>query len=97
MNEIDQESLFEKTVWMGDFNLEPSSLEYSLINTTTSLKFTDTYRYLNFDPGYTGNFDDNYTPQKRIDYIMASPDVIPIESEVFCSVASDHCAVITQF
>ncbi|GAH28762.1 unnamed protein product, partial [marine sediment metagenome] len=43
------------------------------------------------------NFDDNYQPTRRIDYIMCSPDLIPIESNVFCSIGSDHCAVLTKF
>jgi len=97
VNQIAQEMTFEKIVWMGDLNLEPTSTEYSLINNTLPLNFTDTYRLLNSDPGYTGYFDDNHNPQKRIDYILCSPDLNPISSEVFCSIGSDHCAVITQF
>jgi endonuclease/exonuclease/phosphatase family metal-dependent hydrolase len=97
VNEMN-ESTFEKIVWMGDFNFEPTDLEYSLINSTiSSLNFTDTYSKLNTDPGYTGHFDDEFEPQKRIDYIMCSTDLTPLESEVYCSEASDHCAVITQF
>ncbi|MBD3214178.1 MAG: hypothetical protein GF311_16330 [Candidatus Lokiarchaeota archaeon] len=91
-------SAFEKIVWMGDFNFEPTDTEYLLINSTIpDLNFTDTYRKLNTDPGYTGHFDDEFEPQKRIDYIMCSPDLTPLGSEVWCSEASDHCAVITQF
>jgi endonuclease/exonuclease/phosphatase family metal-dependent hydrolase len=97
ISEIEKEPTFEKIVWMGDFNFEPSSTEYSLINSTSSLNFTDTYRFLNSDPGYTGHFDENHEPHKRIDYIMCSPDLIPNTSEVFCSVSSDHCSLITQF
>ncbi|MFX0058485.1 MAG: endonuclease/exonuclease/phosphatase family protein [Candidatus Heimdallarchaeota archaeon] len=97
VNEIEKEATFEKIVWMGDFNFEPTSSEYVLINGTSILNFTDTYRYLNTFPGYTGHFDDNHIPQKRIDYIMCSPDLFPKSSYVFCSISSDHCAVITQF
>ena len=97
ISEIEKESLFEKIVWMGDFNFEPSSAEYLLINTTTTLNLTDTYPFLNSDLGYTGHFDEDNLPQRRIDYIMCSPDLIPITSSVFCSIASDHCAVITKF
>jgi endonuclease/exonuclease/phosphatase family metal-dependent hydrolase len=97
INEIEKEPAFERTVWMGDLNLESSSSEYGLINSTSILNFTDTYRYLNSDPGYTGDFDDNLVPQKRIDYILCSPDLTPITSTVYCSIGSDHCAVITQF
>lgn len=82
---------------MGDFNLEPTSSEYSLINGISILNFTDTYRYLNTFSGYTGDFDEDHTPQKRIDYIMCSSDIIPQSNYVFCSISSDHCAVITQF
>jgi len=96
VNQINQET-FERTVWMGDFNFEPTDTEYGLINSTTPLNFTDTYSYLNSDPGYTGHFNDDFVPQKRIDYIMCSPDIIPTLSDVTCSIASDHCAVITKF
>jgi len=96
VNQINQET-FERTVWMGDFNFEPTDTEYGLINSTTPLNFTDTYSYLNSDPGYTGHFNDDFVPQKRIDYIMCSPDIIPTLSDVACSIASDHCAVITKF
>ena len=55
VNEIEKEITFEKIVWMGDFNLQPTSSEYSLINGTSILNFTDTYRYLNTFSGYTGD------------------------------------------
>ena len=97
VSEIEKETTFEKIVWMGDFNFEPSSAEYSLINSTSILNFTDTYRFLNSDLGYTGNFNEDHIPNKRIDYIMCSPDLLPETSEIFCSLSSDHCAVITQF
>lgn len=97
IEEINQSS-FENVVWMGDFNFEPSDIEYGLINSTIpTLNFTDTYPYLNGDPGFTGHFNDEFEPQKRIDYIMTSADLIPTSSEVWCSKASDHCAVITKF
>jgi endonuclease/exonuclease/phosphatase family metal-dependent hydrolase len=97
INWIDNEPSFERMVWMGDLNLEPTSTEYSLINNTAPLKFIDTYRFLNSDPGFTGHFDDDHIPRKRIDYILCSPDLTPIKSEVYYSISSDHCAVITQF
>ncbi len=97
VSEIDKEPSFERIVWMGDFNFEPSSTEYSLINSTSILNFTDTYRFLNSDLGYTGHFDEDHIPHKRIDYIMCSPDLLPNSSEVFCSLSSDHCSVITHF
>lgn len=97
VNKINEQEDFNKIIWLGDFNLEPASEAYNKINGTTSLNFTDTYDILNVDPGYTGHFDETGVPQKRIDYIMCSPDLIPKNSEIFCSLASDHCAVITDF
>ena len=95
--EIDKEIDFERICWLGDFNFEPSSLEYSLINSSSVLNFTDTYKFLHADFGYTGHFDEYATPHKRIDYITCSPDLTPITSVIHCSIASDHCALITQF
>ncbi|TFG24367.1 MAG: hypothetical protein EU533_02225 [Promethearchaeota archaeon] len=97
ISEIEKEASFEKIIFMGDFNFEPSSVEYSQINSTSILNFTDTYRILNSDPGYTGHFDEDHDPHKRIDYIMCSPDLFPASCEVFCSLSSDHCALIAQF
>lgn len=97
IDEIEKEISVEKIVWMGDLNFEPASAEYSLINSSSILNLTDSYRFLNSDPGYTGHFDENYIPRKRIDYIMCSTDLIPKISEVYCSISSDHCALITQF
>ncbi|MFX1521438.1 MAG: endonuclease/exonuclease/phosphatase family protein, partial [Promethearchaeota archaeon] len=97
INEIEKGNTVEKIVLMGDLNFEPTSTEYSLINSSLILNFTDSYRFLNSDPGYTGHFDENHIPHKRIDYILCSTDLIPINSEVYCSISSDHCALITQF
>lgn len=94
VNKTNEES-FEKVVWMGDFNFQPTSGEYDLINSTNSLNFTDTYRSLNSDDGYT--YIEDGIPQRRIDYIMCSPDLTPTQSKVKCTVGSDHCAVITTF
>ena len=97
ITEIEKEVSFEKTIFMGDFNIEPSSVEYSLLNGTSILNFIDTYRILNSGFGFTAHFDEDHVPQKRIDYIMCSPDLFPKSCQVFCSLSSDHCSVITQF
>ncbi|NVM53327.1 MAG: endonuclease/exonuclease/phosphatase family protein [Candidatus Helarchaeota archaeon] len=89
-------SAFNYVVWMGDFNFDPNSTEYSMLNASVN-KFRDTYPFLNPDPGYTGGFDDNAVPHRRIDYILCSPDLVPTECKVICSIASDHCAVVTKF
>lgn len=94
---IINQSEFIRTVWMGDFNCEPSSEEYNKLNASALVKFRDSYPFVNSDPGYTGGFDDNAIPHRRIDYILCSPDLIPTESQVICSLGSDHCAVKTTF
>ncbi len=91
------EETFENVIWMGDFNFQPNSEEYSLINGTSTLKFRDTHDFLYDPPSLTGGFDENNQPTNIIDYIFCSPDLIPIEGIVHCSLASDHCAVITKF
>ncbi len=97
VNEIDKEIDFERIVWLGDFNFDPYSKEYSLIDSSSNLRFRDTYTYVHSDRGYTGNFDDNFNPRRRIDYIMCSPDLVPTSSVIHWSLASDHCALITKF
>lgn len=97
ISEIENISSFERIIWMGDFNFEPNSIEYSMINGTSTLNFTDTYRFLNLDDGFTAYFNENNIPQKRIDYIFCSNNLVPLMSYTLCTIASDHCAVITQF
>jgi endonuclease/exonuclease/phosphatase family metal-dependent hydrolase len=94
---IINQSAFTHVVWMGDFNFEPTSEEYAKLNASSLVKFRDTYPYLNSDPGYTGGFDEDAVPHRRIDYILSSPDLVPTTSWVTCSLGSDHCAVVTQF
>lgn len=36
------------------------------------------------------------SPQKRIDHILYSQDLVGLESQVVCGKASDHCALVTQ-
>ncbi len=84
----------ERVILMGDFNFGPDSEQYRKITTSDKIKLKDTYGILNYNEGYT--FRSNYL-FKRIDYIFASEDIKPRTSKVFCSPASDHCAVITTF
>ena len=94
---IINQSAFTRVVWMGDFNFDFNSTEYLMLNASVN-KFRDTYPFVNkTNPGYTGGFDDNAIPHRRIDYILCSPDLIPNESKVICSIASDHCLVVTKF
>lgn len=84
------ETSHSRLILMGDLNFAPFSLPYIEI----TIKVRDSYRYLNNDQGYTFRSNDRF---KRIDYIFCTFDIIPIKSEVICSEASDHCAVITTF
>jgi len=86
---ISQTSLYN-IILMGDLNFAPLSLAYGELK----IKLRDTYQYLNNDKGYTFRSNDLF---KRIDYIFCTFDLEPINSEVLCSDASDHCAVITTF
>lgn len=86
---IPRTSLYN-VILMGDLNFAPLSLSYAEL----IIKLRDTYEYLNDDNGYTFRSNDRF---KRIDYIFCSFDLEPIKSEVVCSDASDHCALITTF
>ena len=88
---------YERTVWMGDFNFRPDSQEYAKLMSHTTLEFVDTHELLYPTAEFTGGLDDNAVPSNRIDYIFCSPDITPISGEVWCSLSSDHCAVITSF
>lgn len=86
---IPQTSLYN-VILMGDLNFAPISPPYAEL----IIKLRDSYDYINDDNGYTFRSNDRF---KRIDYIFCSFDLEPIKSEVLCSDASDHCAVITTF
>lgn len=87
----------QRVVWMGDFNAIPDSAEYLKINSTGTVKFFDTHRYLFPTPTNTVDLDENLNPTKRIDYILSSTDLLPVSGIVHISLSSDHCAVITRF
>ena len=82
-----------RVILMGDLNFEPDSAPYFEL-TINRPYLRDTYRYVKDDSGLTFRSNSRF---KRIDYIFCSSDLTPINSEVVCSEASDHCAVITIF
>lgn len=97
--ELMEEEDFERVIWMGDFNMQPDSKPYELVNSTSNkIQLRDTHFYLG-DPKDTGGFDPNndFKPTNRIDYIFCSPDLIPTKVKVHWSLASDHCAVVAEF
>ncbi len=86
-----------RVVWMGDFNFAPDSDEYKSLNKTTGETLLDTHLILHAEPDLTCCFNENNEPQNRIDFILCSPDLTPQKSKVVCTLASDHCKVLTQF
>lgn len=94
---ITEEEDIKHTIWMGDLNFAPDSKEYSKLNATSDIKLRDTHRFLEKKPDLTCCFDEEGTPTNRIDYILCSPELIPVKCNVIYSIASDHCAVMTQF
>ncbi|MFO8018793.1 MAG: endonuclease/exonuclease/phosphatase family protein [Promethearchaeia archaeon] len=95
--ELIEEQEFKRVVWMGDFNAQPDETPYELVNSSGDLEFIDTHQYVDPVPKLTGGLNENGKPTNRIDYIFCSPDLVPSKTEVHCSEASDHCAVITKF
>ena len=98
--EFMEEEEVERVVWMGDFNMKPDSKPYKLVNSSSDeFWLRDTHAFLEEEPDLTGGFDpdNNYKPRNRIDYIFCSPDLISTKAKVHWSLASDHCAVITEF
>ncbi|MFX1558803.1 MAG: endonuclease/exonuclease/phosphatase family protein [Promethearchaeota archaeon] len=81
-------------ILMGDLNFSPESEAYSELMNNNKVTKIDTYRYVNQDSGNTFRSGNLF---KRIDYIICSYDLNPTQSEVICTQASDHCAVLTKF
>lgn len=73
------------TVWprilVGDFNSRPDSVEMMRLNTVLN-------DVCPVDGYYT--YPSN-RPAERIDYIMVSKQIVPVETGVVSSCASDHC------
>ena len=78
------------TVIVGDFNARPGDPEIGMI---LDAGFRDSFAEAGTGPGYTSASDD---PQKRIDYIWASPDLIPSDPDIPQSTASDHLGVVVS-
>lgn len=76
-------------ILVGDLNAEPSSPEYGLF---TSL-LGDVWPVVGEGPGYTIDPED---PDRRIDYILTSPDITPVFAEVVDTQASDHLPVFAE-
>jgi endonuclease/exonuclease/phosphatase family metal-dependent hydrolase len=77
-----------KSILMGDFNATPDSPEMmmlaaaGLVNVTAEIGPYPSFTY------YATN------PDNQIDYIWISPDLIPLESHIPQSTASDHLPIV---
>lgn len=87
---IDLKSSFEgPSVLVGDLNAEPDSEEfYTLLNAGN---FTDTFAGID-----NANTFPVVNPNKRIDYILTSPDIKSANQKVINSEASDHLPLVTE-
>ncbi len=77
------------TILVGDLNAEPSSPEYGLF---TAL-LDDVWPVAGEGPGYTIDPED---PDRRIDYILTSPDITAVSAHVVDTQASDHLPVFAE-
>lgn len=69
---------FEKVILLGDFNSEPESKTIQVL-TATPLRDAHEVSEVRIGPTGTFNgFDLIAIPQRRIDYVFCSPDLVPI-------------------
>lgn len=82
----------QRTVLVGDLNAVPDTPE---IRTLTEV-LDDCWERVGDGPGYTY---DSTQPDRRIDYVLASPDLRPLRAEVYAGdpPASDHLPVVAEY
>jgi endonuclease/exonuclease/phosphatase family metal-dependent hydrolase len=80
----------EKTVFVGDLNARPGSPEIGLIY---GAGLVDSWVEAGEGDGFT---DSSFNPNKRIDYIWHSPDLVATEIQVIQTLASDHMPVLAK-
>ena len=78
------------TILVGDFNTPPNSDGHDLL----AEKLQDSFQEVGFGFGYTFRAD---IPVWRIDYIWASPSLVPQSVDVLSSQLSDHRPLLTRF
>ncbi|HEY1176155.1 MAG TPA: endonuclease/exonuclease/phosphatase family protein [Phytomonospora sp.] len=81
-----------RTLLVGDLN---ATAEQPEIQTLTDV-FADSWAAVGDGPGYTY---DAANPHARIDFVLASPDVKPVEARVVTEAASasDHLPVVVEY
>jgi endonuclease/exonuclease/phosphatase family metal-dependent hydrolase len=77
-----------RSILMGDMNANPDSPEMMLLAESGLMDVT---AEIGPSPGFTSNAAE---PDRQIDYIWISPDLIPLESRIPQSTASDHLPII---
>ena len=108
VNRVDQDHPSRATIVAGDMNFSLSTSTQGIYDTFLSNGFTDSYREVNTDPGYTFAMEENpYAPDnpgspRRIDFIFVRGDDLQISSSqvVFDGIngdyVSDHFGVLTE-
>jgi endonuclease/exonuclease/phosphatase family metal-dependent hydrolase len=79
-----------RTVLLGDLNAVPGTPE---IETLTGV-FVDSWAAVGDGAGFTYPAE---LPDRRIDYVLASPDVRPVAARVPATDASDHLPVVVDY
>lgn len=77
------------TLLLGDMNASPDSPEVRALTDV----FVDTWAAGGSGPGLTF---DAATPHARIDYVLASPGLVPISARVMPTDGSDHYPVVVE-
>ena len=76
-------------ILVGDLNAAPDSSEYGTFTTL----FDDVWAEVGTGDGFTY---DPGNPTRRIDYILATPDIAPVSAEVPEVYSSDHFPVVAE-
>lgn len=79
----------EPSILMGDLNARPDAPELQPLYT----RFEDAWAEGGKGPGYTYSAE---VPDRRIDYVLISPDVSVSEARVPHTLASDHLPVVAE-
>ncbi|GMR10051.1 MAG: hypothetical protein BMS9Abin28_0872 [Anaerolineae bacterium] len=77
-------------ILLGDLNAEPDAPEIALL---AEAGLIDSWLESGSGPGLTWSVVD---PQKRIDWIWHSPDLVGTQAELIQTLASDHLPVVVQ-
>ncbi|MFB6721499.1 endonuclease/exonuclease/phosphatase family protein [Kribbella sp. NPDC056345] len=80
----------QATMLVGDLNARPNTPEMKILTDVLA----DTWVEVGVGPGYTIEASN---PTARIDYLLHSPQLVPLKAAVPVSLASDHLPVVASF